>query len=85
MTRDIPPMQPGQIVSLGGPGPVVIHLTYLLDGTDQWRIACMPSVANFATSAHHPNYIRSNDTRAVTCPACKKTKVFEEVKAKEPK
>lgn len=71
------------IVTLGG-GPTVIHLTYKKNDSDeQWHIACMPNVTNFATSAHQPNYLRSNDTRAVTCEHCKKTTVFAEVRSKE--
>ena len=72
------------IVTLGG--DYTIHLTYRPVGMDEgaeWLIACMPEVTNFRTTSHQPNYLRSNDTRAVTCQACKKTKVFEQVRAKE--
>ena len=41
-----------------------------------WRIACMPHMKEFHATAYHPNYHRTNDTRAATCPACKKTKDF---------
>lgn len=69
--------------TLGG-GPTVIHLTYRPNGLDeQWRIACMPEVSDFATAAHQPNYQRSNDTRAVTCARCKATDVFKKVRATE--
>lgn len=67
-------------------GTTVIHLTYRPNGLDEgteWLIACMPDVTDFATSAHHPNYMRSNDTRAVTCHMCRATSVFKQVKAKE--
>jgi hypothetical protein len=71
------------IVSLGG--VTVIHLTYDQGSGEQydWRIACMPEITDFRTAAHHPNYLRSNDTRAVTCQECKKTKVFERVRSTE--
>ena len=69
-------------VPLGG-GYTVIHLTYLPAGSSEWRIACMSGITNFATAAHQPNYLRSNDTRAVTCLHCKKMPVFDKVKATE--
>lgn len=46
----------------------------------QERIACMPNMTEFHATKHHPNYQRSNDTRAVTCPACKKSEVYREAK-----
>ncbi len=69
--------------SLGG--VPVIHLTYRHTAGlgEQWRIACMPEVTDFATSAHQPNYLRSNDTRAVTCAECAKTDVFARVRSTE--
>ena len=39
----------------------------------------MPSMTEFHATMYHPNYQRSNDVRAVSCPACKKTKVFNDV------
>ena len=70
------------IVTLGG--NYVIHLTYKPHGMDEiWLIACMPDVIDFRTSSHQPNYLRSNDTRAVTCQECKKTTIFKEVQKRE--
>lgn len=72
------------IATLGGTH--TIHLTYRPTGLDEgaeWKIACMPEVTDFKTTAFHPNYLRSNDTRAVTCQACKATKIFSEVKKGE--
>ena len=71
------------IQSLGGTS--VIHLTYRPNGLDgeQWLIACMPQVTDFKTSAHQPNYLRSNDTRAVNCKMCMVTSIFKQVQAKE--
>ena len=72
-----------QITTLGG-GPTVIHLTYRVNNHGTlWAIACMPSVVDFTTSAHQPNYLRSNDTRAVTCDQCKATQVFKDVQKTE--
>lgn len=72
-----------QITTLGG--DYSIHLTYLPNGRDEgnWRIACMEHVTDFATCAHQPNYLRSNDTRAVTCPRCKATAIYKEVQKRE--
>lgn len=72
------------ITTLGG--NYTIHLTYKPNGLDEgaaWLIACMPDVTDFKTSSYQPNYLRSNDTRAVTCPECKKTTIFKEVQKKE--
>lgn len=72
-----------EVVSLGG-GQIVVHLTYRENRHNgEWRIACMPMVGNFATSAHHTNYHRSNDTRAVTCDRCKATDTYKQVKSTE--
>lgn len=72
------------ITTLGG--DYTIHLTYRPNGMDEgteWLIACMPSVNDFRHQTHQPNYLRSNDTRAVTCGECKKTQVFKEVQKRE--
>lgn len=72
----------GQITTLGG--NYVIHLSHKTGGLGAVeQIACMPGITNFATSAHQPNYLRSNDTRAVTCPQCKTTVVFKQVREGE--
>lgn len=42
----------------------------------QWRIACMPNMVEFHQTMYHPNYQRTDEPRAATCPACKKTPVF---------
>lgn len=39
----------------------------------QWRIACMPNMTEFGETMYHPPHHRSDDARAVTCPACKNT------------
>lgn len=72
------------IITLGG--NYVIHLLYAPNGLDEPHkklLACMPHVTDFRTVAFHPNYLRSTDTRAVTCPECKKTKIFNEVRSRE--
>lgn len=75
------------ITTLGG--NYVIHLAYKPNGLDEpsgWLIACMPQLRtlNFAHSTAQPNYLRSDDTRAVTCPECKKTKIFADKQKTEP-
>lgn len=71
-------------VTLGGDDS--IHLTYKPNGLDEiWRIACMPEITDFRTNSFQTNYVRSNDTRAVTCPRCKATAIFKEVQKREPK
>lgn len=72
------------ITTLGG--NYVIHLMYRPNGLDEgqpWALACMPHVTNFRTEPHQPNYLRTTDTRGVSCPACKKTTIFEQTKKKE--
>ncbi len=63
----------------------LIHFTHEVDGVPtgkedlpgkEWRIACMPGMVEFHQTNYHPNYHRSNDVRAVTCPACKKSGTF---------
>lgn len=72
-----------QITTLGG--TTVIHLTYKHGSGlgECWRIACMSEVTDFRTSAHQPNYLRSDATPAVTCQQCKETEIFRAVRAKE--
>ena len=48
----------------------LIHLTVLVDGT--WCLACMPRLRDLHATPGHPNYQRTDDVRAVTCPACKR-------------
>lgn len=48
--------------------------------TEQWRIACMPNMTEFHQTPYHPHYQRTDDVRAVSCPACMKTTVFKESK-----
>ena len=43
-----------------------------------WRIACMPNMTEFHQTMYHPNYQRTDDYRAVTCPACKKSEAYKE-------
>lgn len=43
----------------------------------QWRIACMPNMTEFGTTPYHKNHMRSDDVRAVTCTACKKSIAFK--------
>lgn len=62
-------------------GQVTTLIHYVFQ-TDPERIACMPSMAEFHATPHHLNYLRSNDRRAVTCPACKRSAVYGEDKSR---
>lgn len=58
-------------------GDKVTHFTYEVDKI--YRIACMPGLTNFGKTIDHPVFANSNDPRAVTCPGCKKTEVYNEI------
>lgn len=59
-----------------GASITIIHFTYETNG--QWQIACMPNMREFHRTKFHKNYLRSNEPRAVTCPACKRSNVYVE-------
>lgn len=52
----------------------LIHYVFQVDPE---RIACMPNMTEFHSTAYHPNYQRSNSTAAVTCPGCRATDAFK--------
>lgn len=52
---------------------VVIH--YLHQEFGVWKLACSPW-HNFEGTA--PTWMRSNDTRAVTCKQCQETETFQQ-------
>lgn len=62
-----------QVLPTGG----MITLVHFVHQVDPERIACMPNMAELGTTPHHPNYQRSNDTRAVSCPACKRSVAYK--------
>lgn len=53
------------------------HLIHYVFRVDPERIACMPNMTEFHLTPFHPNYQRTNETRAVTCPECKKTETYK--------
>lgn len=57
----------------------LIHFVYPTSDASppDWRIACMPNMVEFHSTPYHPNYQRSDDPRAVSCPACKRTEVYK--------
>lgn len=61
----------------GGGSVTLVHFVYALPDTSppDYRIACMPNMKEFHKTKYHKNYQRSNDARAVTCPACKRTDI----------
>lgn len=56
-------------------GRTVIHLHVLIG--DRLSVACMPGEVNLGSTPQHANYQMSGDPRAVNCPACEKTTLFE--------
>lgn len=56
----------------------LIHYTYAAGLGEDYRIACMPNMVEFHQTMYHPNYQRTNDVRAVTCPACIKSAAYKE-------
>ena len=44
----------------------------------QWRISCMPNMIEFHATSYHPNYQRTDDVRAVSCPQCMKSLAFRQ-------
>jgi hypothetical protein len=56
-------------ITVTGETVTLVHFTHQVGA--EWRIACMPGMVEFHQTKFHPNYMRTNDARAVTCPACK--------------
>lgn len=70
---------------IGADGKVttLVHFTYLpTENGDDWRIACMPNMTEFGCTQHHPNYQRTNDVRATTCPWCKEAAIFKQIQGR---
>lgn len=73
-------------ISAGGRKITLIHFVYATDPSGgDWRIACMPNMREFHQTEYHPAYQRTNDVRAVSCPACKKSDVFKQFEGALPK
>lgn len=62
-----------QIGAYGGE-TVVIHFVFQ---SNPERIACMPNMTEFHLTPQHPQCQRTNEPRAVSCPACKRTPTFK--------
>lgn len=56
----------------------LIHYTHFIGGLGNgWRIACMPNMKELNSGdALQPNFQRTEDKRAVTCPMCKKSNAY---------
>lgn len=63
-----------QQIQSGGTIITAIHLCFIDNG--KVHIACMPGLEEFHRTMYHPAYHRSNDYRAVTCPACKRSTTY---------
>lgn len=66
-----------------GQSTTLVHFSQVGEAGE--RVACMPGMTEFHLTPHHPNYQRSNDPRAVTCPACKRTDAYRGVVDAYPK
>lgn len=66
-------------IDASGQSMTIIHYVFQV-GPE--RIACMPNMTEFHSTAYHPSYARSNHTLAVTCPACKKTEHWKAARAR---
>lgn len=62
-----------QINQLGQP-ITLIHFVFQVNPT---RLACMPNMTEFGQTQYHPVVLHTNDSRAATCPACKRTNVYK--------
>lgn len=49
----------------------IIHFAYAVPTGAQ--VACMPNMREFGETMYHRHVLLTDDPRAVTCPACKKT------------
>lgn len=59
-----------------GQAKTIIHfVTESGTGDHRWRIACMPNMlpSEFGSTPYHKHIQRTNEARAVTCPACRRT------------
>lgn len=63
-----------QITPLGTQLTVIHFATKIGNDT---RIACMPNMKEFGETQYHPVCMHSDDPRAVSCPACKKTDAYK--------
>ncbi len=57
-----------------------ITLIHFVHRVDPERIACMPNMTEFHSTPYHPNYQRTNETRAVTCPACRQSEQYKQAR-----
>ena len=50
----------------------------------RWAMACTPNLIQLHASRGRPvPYVRSDDPRAVTCPACQETEVFKQAAGRQ--
>lgn len=68
-------------ITPGGGTLTIIHFAYPLsdDSPPQYRLACMPNMQSneFGQTRYHGVHHHTNEPRAATCPACKRTDVFK--------
>lgn len=70
----------------GGRAVTLIHYAYPLsdDSPPQYRLACMPNMlpSEFGKTQYHEVHHHTNEPRAATCPACKRTDIFRKAMEK---
>lgn len=66
-------------INVYGQLTTLIHFVFQVDPE---RIACMPKMTEFHRTDYHLNYERTNEPRAVTCPACKRTESYKQARAR---
>lgn len=54
-----------------------ITLVHYVFQVDPERVACMPNMEEFHSTPYHPAVHRTNDTRAVSCPQCRRTEQYK--------
>lgn len=55
-----------------------IQIVHFVFQTEPERVACMPAMTELHRTPYHPSYLRSNDPRGVSCPACKRTDQYKQ-------
>lgn len=73
-----------EMIMPDGSSIILIHFAYFDRENLEWKVACVPNLEEKDMCAHgnylHP-WKRSDEPRAVTCPTCKKSRIYEQISA----
>jgi len=58
-----------------GQSTTLIH--WMTETSNGLRIACMPNATEFHATPYHPAFQRTDDVRAASCPACRRTAEYK--------